>query len=93
MFSVPLRPRAATSESPALQEDSCQALPVVLMPIMCEGYPSPIVRVNRRPRGPTSCCEKAEHSVKRDNPSRCDHGGTIGIVVHERANENEGVTV
>ena len=93
MFSVPLRPRAATSESPALQEDSCQALTVVLMPIMCEGYPSPIVRVNRRPRGPTSCCEKAEHSVKRDNPSRCDHGVTIGIVVHERANENEGVTV
>ncbi len=77
-------------ESPALQEDSRPALPVVLMTIICEGYTSPIVRVNRRPGGPTSCCENAEDSVKRDNPSRCDHCVAIGIVVDERANENQG---
>lgn len=77
-------------ESLALQEDSRTAFPVVLTTIICEGSTSSIVRGDRRPRGPTSCCENVEDSVKRDNPSRCDHGLTIGIVVHERANENKG---
>jgi len=77
-------------ESPALQEDSRPALPVVLMTIICEGYTSPIVRGDRRPRGLTSCYENIDGSVKRENPSRCDHGLTIEVALHERANENQG---
>lgn len=77
-------------ESLALQEDSRPALPVVLTTIICEGSTSPIVRGDRRSRGPTSCCENAADSVKRDSPAQCDHGFTIGVVVHKRANENQG---
>lgn len=65
-------------ESPALQEDSCPAPPVVVTTTICEGYTPSILRGDRRPGGPTSCCENVEDSVKRDNLSQCDHGFTIG---------------
>ena len=77
-------------ESPARQEDSRPTLPVVLTTIIYEGYTSPIVRADRRPRGLTSCYENMDDSVKRENPSRCDHGVTIGVALHERASENQG---
>lgn len=77
-------------KSPARQEDSRPTLPVVLTTIICEGYTSPTVRGDRRLRGLTSCYENMDDSVKRENPSRCDHGLTIGVALHERASENQG---
>ena len=77
-------------ESPARQEDSRPTLPVVLTTIIYEGYTSPIVRGDRRPRGLTLCYENIDDSVRRENPSRCDHGLTIEVALHERASENQG---
>lgn len=74
----------------ALREGSRQNLPVVLMTVTYEGSISPVVWGDRRPRDLTSCCEKNDDSVKRDNPEWCNRGLTIGVMVHDRANENQG---